>query len=177
MKFIELELSGSYLVQASPIEDERGFFARAFCQDEFSEHGLLSDIKQTNISFNLKRGTVRGMHYQRAPFSEAKLLRCNAGRIHDVIIDLRKESKTYCQWLAVDLDSRKGDMLYIPEGFAHGFQTLTDNVELYYHMFEKYQPEASTGVRWDDPCFSITWPIDISSISEKDLSYKDYKHG
>jgi len=175
MKFIETKLKGAYIIEIEPIEDERGFFARSFCQKEFEEHGLNPRIIQCNISFNKKKGTIRGMHYQVAPYQEAKIVSCTNGAIYDVIIDLRKKSLTYCQWFAVELSAEAYKMLYIPEGFAHGFQTLEDNTAVFYQMSEFYHPECARGVRWNDPVFGIKWPLLVKIISKKDLSYKDFK--
>ena len=175
MKFIETKLKGAYIIEIEPIEDERGFFARSFCQKEFEEHGLNPRIIQCNISFNKKKGTIRGMHYQVAPYQEAKIVSCTNGAIYDVIIDLRKKSLTYCQWFAVELSAEAYKMLYIPEGFAHGFQTLEDNTAVFYQMSEFYHPECARGVRWNDPAFGIKWPLSVKIKSKKDLSYKDFK--
>lgn len=174
MKFIELKLAGAYLIEPEQLTDERGFFARSFCKEEFAKHQLKTNIEQCNISFNLRQGTVRGMHYQNAPYAEAKLVRCSMGSICDIIMDLRKDSETYKQWVDIELTATNRNMLYIPSGFAHGFQTLEDNVEIFYHMFAKFYPGASSGSRWDDPAFSITWPQEITTISDKDTSYPDY---
>ncbi len=158
-----------------PIRDERGFFARSFCQNDFNEHGLKVNVAQCNVSFNKKKGTLRGMHFQLPPKAEAKLVRCTRGKIYDVVIDLRTGSPTYCQWEAVELSADNYRALYIPEEFAHGFQTLEDNSEVFYQMFEFYAPEYASGVRWDDPAFGITWPLPGPIISERDQSYPAYK--
>ena len=173
MKFSELELKGAYLIEPELINDNRGFFARSFCIDEFQANNLEFEIKQSNLSFNKDKGTLRGMHFQQEPFAEAKLVKCISGSIYDIIVDLRKESQTYKQWLGMELSSINRKMLYIPKGFAHGFQTLEDNVEVFYQMFEKYAPGFSSGVKWNDVSLSIKWPIPISVISEKDKSYPD----
>jgi dTDP-4-dehydrorhamnose 3,5-epimerase len=175
MIFKETKLKGAYIIELEPIKDERGFFARTFCQKEFTKYNLNSHIVQCNISFNKKRGTLRGMHYQVAPYEEAKLVSCIRGAIYDVIIDLRPDSPTYCQWFAVELSSEDYKMLYVPKGFAHGFQTLEDNTVVFYQMSEFYHPECARGARWDDKAFGIEWPISVKIISEKDLSYKDFK--
>jgi len=169
--FKETKLKGAYIIEIEPIQDVRGFFARSFCQEEFMEHGLNKSIVQCNMSFNKKRGTLRGMHYQVAPHEEAKLVRCTKGSVYDVIIDLRPASPTYCQWVSVELSAENHRMLYIPEGFAHGFQTLEDNTEVFYQMSEFYHPESARGVRWDDPAFGIEWPVAVNMISLKDISY------
>jgi dTDP-4-dehydrorhamnose 3,5-epimerase len=169
--FTETVLSGAWILDLQEIHDNRGFFARSFCQNEFAARGLKTDAVQCNISFNNNRGTLRGMHFQLAPKAEAKLVRCTRGAIHDVIIDLRPESATYCQWIAVELTRDNHRALYIPEGFAHGFQTLEDDSEVFYQMFEFFAPECAAGVRWDDPAFNVQWPLPRPIISEKDLSY------
>lgn len=171
MIFTETSLKGLWIVDLQRINDERGFFARCFCKDEFAARGLKTDVAQCNISFNKTKGTLRGMHFQQPPKAESKLVRCISGAIHDVVIDLRLDSVTYCQWLAVDLSKENGRALYIPEGFAHGFQTLEDNSEVFYQMFEFYAPEHASGVRWDDPVFGIKWPLPNPVMSEKDLAY------
>ncbi len=173
MKFTETQLKGAYIIEPELIRDERGFFARSWCQKEFTERGLNPNLVQCNISFNLKKGTLRGMHYQAKPHEEAKLVRCTMGAIYDVIIDLRPESSTFKQWVAVELTAENRKMLYIPEDMAHGFQTLVDNTEVFYQMSEFYHSESSTGLRWDNPVFEIEWPIEVKIISDKDSSYKD----
>lgn len=174
MKFIETPLKGSYIIEAEPIEDERGSFARSWCQREFAEHGLNTRVVQCNISFNRKRGTLRGMHFQIEPFAEAKLVRCTRGAIYDIIIDLRENSPSFKRWFSVKLSETNQKMLYIPEGFAHGFQTLKDNTEVFYQMSEFYYPEYSRGLRWNDPFFSIKWPDGERIISKKDQEYPDF---
>jgi dTDP-4-dehydrorhamnose 3,5-epimerase len=175
MLFTETKLKGAYRIDLELREDDRGFFARSFCQHEFSARGLKTAIAQSNVSFNRRKGTLRGMHFQTAPKAEAKLVRCGRGAIYDVIVDLRPGSVTYCSWDAVELTADNSRMLYIPEGLAHGFQTLADNSEVVYQMFEFYSPEHAAGVRWDDPAFGITWPVADPIISEKDRSYAFYK--
>lgn len=174
MIFTPLSLLGASIVDIKPLTDDRGFFARSFCQNEFADRNLKTNVVQCNISFNTKRGTIRGMHYQLPPKSEAKLVRCTRGRIHDVIIDLRPGSPTYCRWEAVAMSGSDHRALYIPEGFAHGFQTLEDDTEVFYQMFEFYFPDHAAGVRWDDPAFGISWPLPDPIISEKDRSYPLY---
>ena len=171
MKFTETKLKGAYIIEPELIKDERGFFARSWCQKEFIEQGLNPNLVQCNISFNLKKGTLRGMHYQTKPYEEAKLVRCTTGAIHDVIIDLRPESSTFKQWVAVELTAENRKMLYIPEGIAHGFQTLVDNTEVFYQMSEFYHPDLARGIRWNDPELSLEWPLKEFIISEKDTSY------
>ncbi|UCH52124.1 MAG: dTDP-4-dehydrorhamnose 3,5-epimerase [Chloroflexota bacterium] len=174
MIFKETSLKGAYIIELEPLEDERGFFARSFCQKEFEEHGLNPRIAQCNISYNKKKGTLRGMHYQSTPYQEAKLVCCTKGAIYDVIIDLRKDSPTLKQWIAVELTAEDHRMLYVPEGFAHGFQTLKDDTVVFYQMSEFYHPEFSKGVRWNDPAFRINWPDDIRVISDRDRQYPDF---
>ena len=175
MIFRETKLKGSYIIEPELLEDERGFFARSFCKHEFEDHGLVSNFVQCNISFNKKKGTLRGMHYQAAPHAEAKLVVCISGAIYDVIIDLRKQSATFGQWQAFELTAHNRRMLYIPEGFAHGFQSLLDETSVFYQMSEFYHPECSQGIRWDDSAFEIKWPvIDERIISEKDDCWPDF---
>jgi dTDP-4-dehydrorhamnose 3,5-epimerase len=175
MKFIETKLKGAYLIKPDLISDDRGFFARSWCQDEFADKGLNPNLVQCNISFNHRQGTLRGMHYQTAPHEEAKLVRCTAGAIYDVVIDLRSDSKSFKQWVAVELTAANHQALYIPRGMAHGFQTLVDNSEVLYQMSEFYHPESARGIRWDDQVLGIAWPTESPSvISERDLSYADF---
>lgn len=174
MIFTETKLSGAYIVEPERYEDERGFFARSWCQNEFAEHGLNPRLAQCNISFNKKRGTLRGMHFQAPPRAEAKLVRCTQGAIYDVIIDLRPNSATFKHWIAVTLAAENRKMLYIPENFAHGFLTLEDNTEVFYQMSEFYAPSSARGLRWDDPLFAIFWPEPVSIISQKDQQFEDF---
>lgn len=173
MIFKETKLKGAYIIELEPMEDERGFFARSFCRKEFEKYGLNPNIVQCNISYNKKKGTFRGMHYQVKPHEEAKIVSCVRGSIYDVIIDLRPDSPTRCHWFAVELSTENFKMLYIPEAFAHGFQTLEDNTVVFYQMSEFYHPECAMGVRWDDPAFNIEWPDDARIITVKDLQYPD----
>lgn len=175
MRFIETKLKGAYIIELETKEDERGFFARSFCHEEFEKNGLNPNIVQCNISYNKEKGTLRGMHYQVAPYEEAKLVSCTSGAIYDAIIDLRQDSSTYCQWFTVELSAKNHKMLYIPEGFAHGFQALEDNTTVFYQMSEFYHTECARSVRWDDPVFEIEWPLSVKIISEKDLNCKDFK--
>lgn len=168
MIFEELSLKGAYLIKPEKREDDRGFFARVFCSEEFSAHGLKTNPVQCNVSYNKKKGTLRGMHYQVAPHAEVKIVRCTAGEIIDAIIDLRPESATYRQWASVILSSENRFLLYVPEGFAHGYQTLTDDTEVFYQSTAPYCAEAERGVRWDDPAFAIEWPLPVAAISAKD---------
>ena len=166
---------GTIVIEVERHEDERGFFARAFCADEFAAHGLSTSVAQCNISFNRRRGTVRGLHFQRLPHAEAKLVRCTAGAIYDVAVDLRPASPTFCRHVGVELTARNRRMLYVPPGFAHGFQTLADESEVFYQMSEPFAAAAADGVRWDDPAFAIVWPLDVQVISERDRSFADFR--
>lgn len=168
MKFTETKLKGAYIIEFEPTEDERGFFARTFCKKEFEDHGLNPRIVQCNISNNNKKGTLRGMHYQTAPYEEAKLVSCIKGAIYDVIIDLRHDSYTYCQWFSHVLDAYSYKTLFVPEGFAHGFQTLEDDTTVFYQMSEFYHEECTRVIRWDDAILNIKWPIPGPILSEKD---------
>ena len=174
MIFTETPLKGAYIIELERIEDERGFFARSWCAREFAEHGLNPNLVQCNVSFNKKKGTLRGMHYQAAPHEEAKMLRCTKGSLYDVIVDLRKDSPTFKQWFSVDLTAENSKQLYIPEGFAHGFQTLEDGTEIFYHMSELYYPQSALGMRYDDPVFGIEWPLTHPILSSKDAVYEDF---
>jgi dTDP-4-dehydrorhamnose 3,5-epimerase len=175
MKLIRLPLSGAYLIELDLVRDERGFFARTWCAEEFQQLGLNSKLAQCSISSSKSRGTLRGMHFQAEPFAETKLIRCSSGAIYDVIVDLRPHSPTYCKWFAAELTSANHKMLYVPEGFAHGFQTLVDNTELFYQISETYQAEYARGVRWNDPIFGIEWPISNPIISARDSAYADHR--
>jgi dTDP-4-dehydrorhamnose 3,5-epimerase len=172
--FIETKLKGSFIIDPEQKEDERGFFARAWCQREFVEHGLNPNLAQCSISFSRKKGTLRGMHYQIAPYEEAKLVRCTGGAIYDVIIDLRAGSPTFTQWVAAELSATNHRMIYVPEGFAHGFQTLEDESEVFYQISEFYAPEYARGARWNDPVFGIQWPSADRTISRRDDTYPDF---
>ena len=174
MLFTETGLKDAYIIDIVRIEDNRGFFGRSWCQNEFEDHGLNPRLVQCSISFNAKRGTLRGMHFQIKPYQEAKLVRCTMGAAYDVVIDLRPASATYKNWFALELSAENRRALYIPEGFAHGFQTLADETEIFYQMSEFYHPEASGGIRWNDPTFSINWPIDMLIISERDNGYPNW---
>ena len=174
MKFTETPLKGAFIIEPERIEDERGFFARTFCRREFEARGLNPDLVQCSISFNHQRATLRGMHYQSAPHAEAKLVRCTRGAIYDVIIDLRPQSPTFRRWVAVDISAENHLMVYVPEGFAHGFQTLQDETEVSYHISEFYSPERARGVRWNDPAFAIGWPIADPVISVRDQTHPEF---
>ena len=171
MIFTELSLPGVFLIEVERHPDERGFFARTFCSAEFEEQGLNPAIAQCSISFNVRCGTLRGMHYQAQPYGESKLVRCTRGAIYDVAVDVRPDSATYCRWAAVELTGDNGRLLYIPNGVAHGFETLEDCSEVFYQISRPYEPQAARGVRWDDPAFGIRWPIPPQVISERDRSY------
>lgn len=171
MIFTETKLKGAFIIEPERQEDERGFFARTWCEQEFEAHRLNPKLVQCNISFNRKKGTLRGMHYQAAPHEEAKLVRCTMGAIYDVIIDLRPDSPTFKQWVAAELTADNRSMVFVPEGFAHGFQTLEDNTEVFYQMSEFYYLSCSRGLMWDDPKFNIEWPTDRRIISVRDNSY------
>ena len=174
LQFHTTTLEGAWLIDLERRSDSRGFFARTFCVQEFATHGLETNYPQHSISFSARRGTVRGMHYQREPHSEVKLVRCLKGSIYDVIIDIRPNSPTYRRWQGFDLSDADGRQLYIPKGFAHGFQTLSHGVEVNYLISEPYDPEAACGIRFDDPSFSIAWPLAVTEISAKDLSWPDF---
>jgi dTDP-4-dehydrorhamnose 3,5-epimerase len=167
-------LPGAYVVDIDPVWDERGFFTRLWCRKEFQALGLSTDIDQCSISFSRKNGTLRGMHYQAAPLEEVKLVRCTRGAIHDVILDLRADSPTYCRWFAAELTADNGKMMYVPAGFAHGFQVLADQSEVFYQISEVYRPEMARGVRWNDPAFQIEWPIPNPILSARDRSFPDF---
>ncbi|MGQ3685078.1 MAG: dTDP-4-dehydrorhamnose 3,5-epimerase [Candidatus Loosdrechtia sp.] len=175
MIFVETPLQGSFIIIPERIKDIRGFFARTWCKKEFEAHGLNTVLTQSNIAFNHKKGTLRGMHFQKSPYEEIKLVRCTAGSIYDVIIDLRSHSSTYMKWTGVELTAENLKMLYVPAGFAHGYQTLADNSEVFYQVSQYYTPEAEDGVRWNDPAFQIEWPDDYRIISEKDQKWPDFK--
>lgn len=173
MIFQETKLAGACVIEVERLADERGFFAGTFDENEFAARGLKSRIVQSNISFNTHAGTLRGMHYQAAPVEQPKLVRCTRGSIYDVIIDLRPGSRTRFQWFGIELSAENRRMLYIPAGFAHGFQTLEDESEVVYEMFAPYAPDCARGVRWDDPAFAILWPAAERIINERDRSYAD----
>jgi dTDP-4-dehydrorhamnose 3,5-epimerase len=175
MKFEETKLSGVFEIHIEPKADERGFFARSWCRNEFEAHGLDSRLAQCNISFNKRRGTLRGVHYQVAPYAEAKVVRCTHGSIYDVIVDLRPQSPTFKQWTAIVLTAEKRNMAYVPENCAHGFLTLEDETEVFYLMSEFYDAASARGVRWDDPAFGIAWPAEVEVISERDSTYPDFE--
>ena len=174
MKFSPMALAGACIIDIEPVPDERGFFARSWCREEFARHGLNPDLAQCSISFNKKHGTLRGMHYQTKPHEETKVVRCTHGAIYDVIVDLRPESSTFQKWIAVELSADNRRMLYVPPGFAHGFQSLVDDTEVFYQISAIYHPESARGVRWNDPAFGIEWPATERVISDKDRQYPDF---
>ncbi|WP_076862748.1 dTDP-4-dehydrorhamnose 3,5-epimerase [Bradyrhizobium mercantei] len=171
MRFEATGLDGAWLVKLDAAHDERGFFARTFCEDEFRAQGIETRFPQHSISSSSRKGTLRGMHFQKDPHGEVKLVRCLNGSIWDVIIDLRANSPTFRQWRGFELSAENGSQLYIPKGFAHGFQTLSDNVQVNYLISEFYQPSAASGVRYNDPMFGISWPLAVSTISDKDQNW------
>jgi dTDP-4-dehydrorhamnose 3,5-epimerase len=173
VRFVEQRLGGVFLIELERRTDERGFFARSFCVDELARAGLHTDFPQGNVSSNVRRHTLRGMHYQAAPHGEVKIVGCTAGAIVDVVVDLRAGSPTRWQWCAVELTPASGAQLYIPAGFAHGFLTLADHTEVSYRMGTRYVPEAARGLRWDDPQLAIAWPARPAVISERDATYPD----
>jgi len=174
MIFHRTALQDAYLIEIQKREDDRGYFARTMCRTEFAEHGLATDFVQTNHSYNRRRGTLRGMHFQRSPHAEAKLVRCVRGAIYDVIVDLRPQSPTYLQWQGFELTPENGHLLYVPEGFAHGFQTLVDDTDVTYQVSHSYTPTAEGGVRYNDPAFGIVWPEEVTVVSPKDASWPDF---
>jgi dTDP-4-dehydrorhamnose 3,5-epimerase len=169
-----MKLKGAYAIDLERKEDHRGFFARTFCREEFETYGLNPDVVQCSISFNKRKGTLRGMHFQAPPHEEAKLVRCTAGRIFDVIIDLRSDSPSFKEYAAIELSAENRKMLYIPKGFAHGFQTLEDDTEVFYQMSDEYSGDYARGVRWDDPAFAIVWPSGERIIIDRDKHYPDF---
>jgi dTDP-4-dehydrorhamnose 3,5-epimerase len=175
MIFTSAGIDGLWVIEAERLEDERGFFARTWDADEFAERGLNPKLSQCSISYNRARGTLRGMHYQTAPHEEAKLVRCTAGAIFDVALDLRPESSTFREWFGTELSAENRRALYVPEGCAHGFLTLDDGCEVHYQISQAYAPDAAGGVRWDDPAFAISWPEKVVVINERDRSYPDFR--
>lgn len=174
MKFDATRLPGVFTIGIDPIQDERGFFARAWCRNEFEAYGLESNLMQADISYNLRKGTLRGMHYQVAPFAETKLVRCTRGAVYDVVLDLRPQSPAFKKWIAMQLTAENHQMIYIPKGCAHGFLTLEPDTEVFYQMSEVYNAESARGVRWDDPAFGIRWPEKVQVISERDRACQDF---
>lgn len=174
MIFKETNLQGAFVIETQRIEDERGFFARTFCQNEFREHGLNPNLAQCNISYNKAQGTLRGLHFQAAPHQEAKLVRCTQGAIRDVIVDIRPDSPTYLKHFSIDLTAEAHNALYVPEGFAHGFLTLEPDTYVFYQMSEFHAPGFARGFRWNDPAFGIEWGGEVRVISDRDANYPDY---
>ncbi|MCB1144984.1 MAG: dTDP-4-dehydrorhamnose 3,5-epimerase [Leptospiraceae bacterium] len=175
MIFTETGIKGSFVVDLKKIGDSRGFFARAFCSKEFSEVGITSSVTQANLSYSAKKGTIRGMHFQKSPFEEMKAIRCIRGSFFDVVLDLRVDSPTYKKWYGVELSAQNQKMLIVPEGCAHGFQTLEDEIEAFYLVSKEYSPTHDSGVRYNDPAFQIEWPLPLTEISDKDKNFPDYK--
>lgn len=175
MRFAETALHGAYVIELEPNVDERGFFARTFCEREFAEHGLPTRFPQCNLSRNRRRGTLRGMHFEAPPTQESKLVRCSTGAVYDVIVDLRPASATRLGWFGVELTAESGRALFIPAGFAHGFLTLADDTDVFYHMGDSYRPGSARGFRWNDPRFGIRWPAAPVTMSERDAAYPDYR--
>lgn len=175
MKFTETRLKGAFIVEIEKLADDRGFFARSWCRKEFEARGLTSRVLQANVSFNRKKGTLRGMHHQLAPFQESKLVRCTRGAIYDVIIDLRPGSPTYKQWVGTELTADNYRLFFVPEDFAHGFLTLVDDTEITYQVSQFYTPGAEKGIRFNDPTFKIRWPLEVSVISDKDRNWPDFE--
>jgi len=171
MIFTATQLDGSWLIDLEPREDERGFFARIWCRQELAARGLDTEIAQESLSFNRHRGTVRGLHFQRPPHEETKIVRCTRGGIFDVIVDLRPRSPTYLRWQGFELTAENHKALYVPKGFAHGFQTLVDDAEIVYQISEFYAPNSAGGHRYDDAAFGVAWPLPVTMISERDLSW------
>jgi len=174
MIFLETALPGAYVIEVEKHEDARGFFARSWCAREFAAKGLDNVLVQCNVSSNKRKGTLRGLHYQIPPHAEVKLVRCTKGSLFDVIVDLRKDSPTFLKWVGFELTAMNHRMLYIPKLFAHGFQTLEDDTEIFYQMSELYEPAASKGLRWNDPRLGINWPEADRTISQKDQDYPDF---
>lgn len=171
MNFTETKLKGAFIIDIKKLEDDRGFFGRSYCQKEFEAHGLNTNVVQANVSYNKKKGTLRGLHTQLPPYGESKLVRCTRGSLYDVIVDVRPGSPTFKQWIGVELTAANYRMLYVPEGFAHSFITLEDDTEAVYQVTQFFTPRAERGFRWDDPAFNIQWPITPVIISEKDRSH------
>lgn len=174
MIFVATPLPGAFVVEPEYHEDHRGFFARTWCAREFAAHGLSTRLAQCSVSFTKRRGTLRGLHYQAAPYAEAKLVRCTAGGVHDVIVDLRPTSPTYRRHLAVTLTAGNRKALFVPQGFAHGFQTLADETEVFYQISAFHSPDHARGIRWDDPAFAIAWPLDDPIVNDRDRAYPDF---
>ncbi len=177
MIFTETALGGAFIIEPEPLEEERGFFARTWSREQFEARGLNPRVVECSISFSRRRGTLRGLHYQAEPYAEAKLVRCTMGAIYDVIVDLRPPSPTFTRWVGVELTAENRRLLYIPEGFAHGFLTLVDTCEVSYQMSQVHVPQAARGVRWDDPAFGIVWPFPPVVMAERDRRFRDFAAG
>ena len=175
MIFHETKLAGVFEIHLEPKCDERGFFARTWCEQEFETHGLNSKLAQCSVSFNTRKGTLRGIHYQAAPYPEIKLVRCTKGAIYDVVVDLRPKSPTYKQWIGATLTAENRQMLYVPEECGHGFLTLEDETEVFYQISEFYHPDLARGVRWNDPALGIAWPGEVEQISDRDRAYPNFE--
>jgi dTDP-4-dehydrorhamnose 3,5-epimerase len=175
MRFQTAPLAGVFVIDVEPLQDERGYFARTWCRREFTAHGLNDRLVQCSLSLTRRRGTLRGLHYQAPPHAEDKLVRCTQGAVHDVVVDLRPDSATFCRYFAVQLSAETHRAVYVPTGCAHGFQTLTDDVVVFYQMTEFYAPDAGRGVRWNDPRFGIRWPIATPILSARDAAYPDFR--
>ena len=175
MKYHETKIAGVFELELQPNCDERGFFARSWCQKEFESHKLNPRMVQCNVSFNARKGTLRGIHYQAEPYPEAKVVRCTMGEIYDVVVDLRSQSPTFKNWVGVVLSAVNRRMIYVPEGCGHGFLTLVDNTEIFYQMSEFYHPDLARGVRWNDPVLNIIWPAAVDVVSERDRAYPKVK--
>ncbi len=174
MRFSEASIEGVYVIDLDPVEDHRGFFARTFCEDELRARGLETHFPQSSLAFTARKGTLRGMHYQRDPWAEVKLVRCTRGAVYDAVIDLRPHSATFRQWFGVELTADNRRQLYVPKGLAHGYQTLEDDTEISYQMSTPYHPEAAAGVRWNDPAFGVRWPLAVTAIAERDAACPDF---
>lgn len=172
MKFVSTPLQGVCVIEAEPVVDERGFFARVWCAAELASNNVCATIAQSSVSHNNESGTVRGIHFQRSPFEEAKIVRCESGALFDVAVDLRPQSDTYLQWFGVELSAEKMNALYVPEGFGHAFQTLCDDTRILYHISKEYTPNSGAGLRYDDPRIGIDWPLPVTQISEKDQNWE-----
>ena len=175
MRFVATDISGAFILEPEPIVDERGLFARTWCEREFAKHGIAMTIRQCSVSVNQRRGTMRGMHYQEMPYAEKRVVRCTSGAIYDVIVDLRPESRSFRRWVSVEMSRENRKMIYVPEGCAHGFVTLVDDSEVFYQMSAFYSVDHARGVRWDDPAFGIEWPIEVTTISERDKNHPDFR--
>ena len=174
MLFSETPLSGCYVIEPERMQDHRGFFTRVWCQKELEQRGLKTEVRQSNVGFSLRKGTLRGLHYQQAPHAEVKIVRCTRGAMFDVVVDLRPQSPTHKHWFGVELTEDNGKMIYVPEGFAQGYMTLADNTEMNYHTSNFFDRESASGVRYDDSAFGIKWPIEVSVISEQDTKWQNY---